>query len=79
MFQSSANRLRAWFAVSDDFLGDPPDDAHLDLESWATHPHRRPLQYKRARRGGSVPPPPAHCLCPVRTPPGFEGRSEVMR
>ena len=26
MFQSSANRLRAWFAVVDDFLGDPPDD-----------------------------------------------------
>jgi hypothetical protein len=79
MFQSSANRLRAWFAVVDDFLGDPPADARVDLKPWATHPHRRPLQWERRRRAGSVPAPPAHCLCPVRTTPDFGGRSEVMR
>jgi hypothetical protein len=82
MFQSSKNRLRAWMAlvddVLDDVLGDPPADAQPDLEPWATHPHRRPLRSERTRRAGAVPPPPAHCLCPVRPAPRAGGRSEVM-
>jgi len=36
MFQSSANRLRAWLSVLDDVLGDPQPDPR-------PHPHRRPL------------------------------------
>ncbi|HTP18674.1 MAG TPA: hypothetical protein VMJ65_03660 [Solirubrobacteraceae bacterium] len=79
MFQSSAKRLRAWFALVDDLLGDAPDDAHLDLEPWAMHPHRRPLRAQRRRRAGSVPAPPAHCISPVRPMPTLGGRSEVMR
>ncbi|HET6871211.1 MAG TPA: hypothetical protein VFH80_35185, partial [Solirubrobacteraceae bacterium] len=67
MFQSSKKRLRAWLDVVDDMLvGDPPVDAHAEAPAWATHPHRRPLRSQRARRLGSVPAPPAHCLCPVR-------------
>ncbi|HUA04606.1 MAG TPA: hypothetical protein VMB27_11925 [Solirubrobacteraceae bacterium] len=79
MFQSSKTRLRAWRELVDDFLGDPPDDAQIDLEPWATHPHRRPLQWERERRAGSVKAPPAHCLCPVRSTPAGGNRSEVMR
>ena len=83
MFQSSKTRLRAWLAlvddVLDDVLGDPPADADLDLEPWATHTHRRPLRWGRERRAGTVPPPPAHCLCPVRPAPSSEGKREVMR
>jgi hypothetical protein len=93
MFHSSKTRMRAWMSrledALDDVLGDAPaeahalddvlGDAHLDLEPWATHPHRRPLEWKRPRRGGSVPPPPAHCLCPVRATPDFGGRTEVVR
>jgi hypothetical protein len=67
MFQSSKKRLRAWLDVVDDMLvDDPPADAHLEAPVWATHPHRRPLRWQRARRAGSVPAAPAHCLCPVR-------------
>ena len=67
MFQSSKKRLRAWLDVVDDMLvGDPPADAALDVPIWATHPHRRPLRWQRARRGGSIPAAPAHCLCPVQ-------------
>lgn len=67
MFQSSMKRLRAWLDVVDDMLvGDPPADAHLEVPRWATHPHRRPLRWQRARRAGSVPAAPAHCLCPVQ-------------
>jgi hypothetical protein len=59
----------------DDVLGDPlpvehghsyciePDYLHR-IEP--DHPHRTPLGWKRERRGGSVPPRPAHCLSPVR-------------
>lgn len=43
----------------DDVLGDPPA-----IEQ--DHPHRVPLSWEFNRRGGSVPPPPAHCLSPVR-------------
>jgi hypothetical protein len=82
MFQSSKTRLRAWLAlvddVLDDVLGDPPADAQLDLEPWATHPHRRPLRSTRERRAGSVARPSAHCLCPVRPAPNSGGRTEVM-
>jgi hypothetical protein len=67
MFQSSKQRLRAWLDVVDEMLvGDPPVDAHAEPPVWATHPHRRALRVQRARRGGSVPTAPAHCLCPVR-------------
>jgi hypothetical protein len=68
MFHSSTKRLRAWLDIVDDMLaGDPPDDAHLEAPLWATHPHRRPLRWERARRAGSVPAAPAHCLCPVQS------------
>lgn len=68
MFQSSTKRLRAWLTLADELLaGEPPADAHLELPSWATHPHRRPLRRARERRGGSVPAVPVYCLCPVRS------------
>jgi len=73
MFQSSTKRLRAWLEVVDDILaGDPSDDAQLEEPPWTAHPHRRPLRWQRARRAGSVPVAPAHCLSPVRP-----GRSQV--
>lgn len=79
MFQSSKTRLRVWLALAEDLLGDAPADADLDFEAWATHPHRRPLHWRRERRAGSVPPPAAHCLCPVRNTTAPAGdRSEVM-
>jgi hypothetical protein len=43
----------------DDVLGDPPVVER-------DHPHRIPLGWSYERRGGSVPPRPAHCLSPVR-------------
>jgi hypothetical protein len=85
MFSSSANRLRAWLALADDFLGDPPffgdppEDAQPELEPWETHPHRRPLRWQRERRGGGVPAAPAHCLCPIRRAPHAGGRDEALR
>ncbi|HTX10852.1 MAG TPA: hypothetical protein VME22_19660 [Solirubrobacteraceae bacterium] len=79
MFRSSANRMRAWMELVDDFLGDPPADAHDDPEPWETHPHRRPLRWQRERRGGSVPAAPAYCLCPIRRAPNAGGRDEVLR
>ncbi len=75
--------MRAWLALADDLLedvlGDPPADAHDDLEPWETHPHRRPLRWQRERRSGSVPPAPAHCLCPIRRAPSAGGRDGVLR
>jgi hypothetical protein len=59
MFQSSKERVRAWLERFDDFLGDPPEAA-------PPHPHRVPLKWDRARRPGSVPARPAHCISPVR-------------
>jgi hypothetical protein len=59
MFQSSKMRVRAWLDRFDDVLGDPPEVAPL-------HPHRVPLRWDRARRPGSVPSRPAHCISPVR-------------
>jgi hypothetical protein len=79
MFHSSANRLRAGWALTEDFLGDPPADAQRHLEPWETHPHRRPLRWQRERRGGSVPAAPAHCICPIRRPPTAGGRDELLR
>jgi hypothetical protein len=77
MFQSSTKRLRAWLDVVDDMLaGDPPADAHLEEPLWVTHPHRRPVRWQRARRAGSVPAAPAHCLCPVRPAPGVNEVTE---
>ena len=79
MFQSSTTRLRAWLELVDDFLGEPPDDAQLDLEPWAAHPHRRPLRWERERRAGSVQAARADCLCPVGSTAAAGDRSEVMR
>jgi hypothetical protein len=61
MFQSSKSRVRAWLERFDDVLGDPPEAA-------PPHPHRVPLRWDRARRPGSVPARPAHCISPVRSP-----------
>jgi hypothetical protein len=69
MFQSSAKRLRALLSLAEDVLGDPPAEA--------PHPHRRPLRFEHERRGGSVAPPPAHCLSPVRPSPERERRKQV--
>lgn len=59
MFHHPSKRLRAWLSLFDDVLGDPPAAAQA-------HPHRRELRWERARRGGAVAPPPAHCISPVR-------------
>jgi hypothetical protein len=81
MFQSSSQRLRAWLSrfddVLDDVLGDRPADANADLHTW--HPHRRPLRWRRERRGGSVPSAPAHCVSPIRRPRDLSGRDEAIR
>jgi hypothetical protein len=69
MFQSSAKRLRALLALTDDLLGDPPA-----LEA---HPHRRPVRIARDRRRGSVSPRAMHCLCPVRQVSGDVSRDRV--
>jgi hypothetical protein len=61
MFQSSLSRLRAWLTLAEDFLGDSQPAPAFD-----PHPHRRPLRFERARRPGSVPARPAHCVSPVR-------------
>jgi hypothetical protein len=78
MFQSSKRRLRAWLDVVDEMLvGDPPADAYAEPPA-ATHPHRRPLRWQRARRAGGVPVAPAHCLCPVRPAQReFSGRTSM--
>jgi len=63
MFRASTDRLRSWLThidqALDDVLGDPTSDVH-------GHPHRVPLRWKPDRRGGSIPPRPAHCVSPVR-------------
>jgi hypothetical protein len=84
MFQSSTERLRAWLAAVDTaLLGAPrelagcePAPCELEPEPWATHPHRRLLRWERERRAGSVPHPPAYCLCPVRRSPIVADREE---
>jgi hypothetical protein len=58
--------------IVDDILGHPPDDPHVDAETWAAHPHRRPLRWQRERRAGSVPAPSAYCLSPVGPSRGVE-------
>jgi hypothetical protein len=71
MFQSSQERLRAWLSRFDDILGDSPADARPIPDSAPQgafdHPHREPLRWRHQRRKGSVPAPPALCLCPVRS------------
>lgn len=62
MFQASKERFRALMSLVDDVLGDPE-------RTPASHPHRRPVRIARTRRPGAVPPPPAHCLSPVRPAP----------
>jgi hypothetical protein len=79
MFQSSSTRLRAWLALAEGLLGDPPAEAHRHPEPWETHPHRRPLRWQRERRGGSVPAAPAYCLCPIRRASNAGGRDQVLR
>ncbi len=88
MFQMPANRLRSWWSArTADILGGDLDDsggdigsdedpeltAQTDLDHFLSHPHRARHEWRAARRGGSVPPSPAHCLTPVRNggaPPG---------
>jgi hypothetical protein len=81
MFQSYSKRLRAWLDLVDDMLvGDEePVDARLEVPPWEAHPHRRPLRWQRARRVGSVPAAPAHCLCPVPSAQGWVGQRPSMR
>ncbi len=66
MFQSSKSRLRAWVSRFDDILADHPEEARPHEHDLLTHPHRKPLQWDRARRPGSVVARPAHCISPVR-------------
>jgi hypothetical protein len=50
--------------------GDAPEPRAPALH----HPHRRPARIARRRRPGSVKPPRASCLCPVRAAgPGRHG------
>jgi hypothetical protein len=81
MFQSFPKRLRAWLDLVDDMLvGDEePVDARVEVPSWEMHPHRRPLRWQRARRSGSVPEAPAHCLCPVQPAQRRVGERPSMR
>lgn len=63
--------MRAWLELTEDLLGDPPAAAQTDTDDLHihAHPHRRPLRWERARRPGTVPAAPAHCLSPVRREP----------
>jgi hypothetical protein len=69
MFRSSAKRLRALIDFAEDILGDPVPET--------PHPHRRPVRIQLERRPGSVSPPPAHCLSPVRRDPVTRRRVRV--
>jgi len=66
MFRTSLQRVRVWLEVFDDVLGDAHDAAPAADAQLHSHPHRTPLRWQRARRPGSVPASPAHCLSPVR-------------
>jgi hypothetical protein len=87
MFQSSANRLRAWLNRVDDLLADPPEhlDDQLDDPFVALprdphlHPHRLPLRWDHERRPGSVAARPAHCISPVRAVPDIDGKDRAVR
>jgi hypothetical protein len=78
MFRASTDRLRTWFTRVDEALDDVLGDSRVDMlgDSRADvlgespvpvhrHPHRFPLRWQHDRRGGSVPPRPAHCISPV--------------
>ncbi len=71
MFQSSAKRLRALLSLAEDILGDPNPET--------PHPHRRPLRLQYQRRPGSVAPPPAHCLSPIRPSPPDHARDVTRK
>lgn len=83
MFQSSAKRLRALLSLAEDVLGDPGpllgyrEPPLGDPEPQAPHPHRRPLRFEHQRRPGSVAPPPAHCISPVRPAPRRQRHERV--
>jgi hypothetical protein len=87
MFQSSANRLRAWLTRIDDLLADPPEDQGDRLTDPFVasptdphlHPHRLPLRWDRERRPGSVAARPAHCISPVRAVPDVDNRDRAAR
>lgn len=87
MFRPSLERLQAWIELADDVLGDPSADAQPPAAQLhtgeparprGTHPHRRALRWQRARRPGTVPAAPAHCLSPVRAS-GQRGAAERVR
>jgi len=69
MFHSSAKRLRALLSLAEDILGDPAPET--------PHPHRRPVRIQIERRRGSVAPPPARCISPVRPSAGSAWRERV--
>ncbi len=72
MFQSSKQRILAWFDRVDDLLADHPDESGAAggcaLDALAHHPHRQPLRWERSRRPGAVPARPAVCVSPVYRP-----------
>ena len=74
MFQSARKRLEAVLDVVDDMLVGAPDP---DEPAVPLHPHRRPVELRIQRRGGSVTPRTMHCLCPVR--PGSASREAEVR
>jgi hypothetical protein len=81
MFQSATRLLQACISLADDVLGDPPDSDFGSpmLSPEADHPHRRPLRWHRQRRPGQLPPPVAHCLCPVRSSARYDQMDEAIR
>jgi len=78
MFQSSLKRVRLWVERTLAPIEHPPETANAQLIAAdeqsaappARHPHRRELRWERDRRPGSIPPPPAHCISPVRPQSG---------
>ncbi len=88
MFQSSAKRLQALLSRVDDILADHPQETRPPAveprheqhrPEPRAHPHRRHLRWERARRPGSVPAAPAHCISPVRTARGAGQRASSAR
>jgi hypothetical protein len=80
MFRASASRLRSWWdAVTDDILGGDLVDIEPELAYHLDHPHRRPLEPRRARRAGTVAPHPPLCISPVRAAGARERTTPLAR